>query len=58
MLNYHVSKSATVYFIVHQQQQQHLPLLSHGCIQQQQTKYYRKIRMWYILLFIKGKQQI
>jgi len=26
-----------------QKQQQHLPLLSHGCIQQQQTQYYRKI---------------
>jgi len=23
-----------------------LPSLSHGCIQQQQTKYYRKIHMW------------
>ena len=30
----------------YQQQQQQLPLLSHGCIQQQQTKYYRKIHMW------------
>ena len=26
--------------------QQQLPLLSHDCIQQQQTKYYRKIHMW------------
>ena len=30
----------------YQQQQQQLPLLSHGCLQQQQTKYYRKIHMW------------
>jgi len=29
----------------YQQQQQQLPLLSHGCIQQQQTKYYRKIHV-------------
>ena len=26
-------------------EQQQLPLISHGCIQQQQTKYYRKIHM-------------
>jgi len=30
-------------FVVLQQQ---LPLLIHGCIQQQQTKYYRKIHLW------------
>ena len=34
-------------FIWQQQQLQQLPLLTHGCIQQQQhTKYYRKIHMW------------
>jgi len=27
-------------------QQQQLPSLSYGCIQQQQTKYYRKIHLW------------
>ena len=27
-------------------QQLHVPLLSHGCIQQHQTKYYRKIYLW------------
>jgi len=28
------------------QEQQQLPLLSHGCIQQQQTTYYRQIHLW------------
>jgi len=33
-------------FICQQQQLQQLPLLSHNNIQQQHTKYYRKIHTW------------